>query len=207
MASGGDDRFTSTSIRPPGKKGRQTTRPRRSTVRSRMSQKGQTLPSGGRSTNDRSRTVSGSPSVESRASAERRKRSSGRSPSDGGHWPAWSESSHGGGFPLLSRCIFTPFAVYHGSRRGPDAPGRTAVKSLGEDASMASATQQTLQAFTHWLDEIVARGLIEREFFGSEAPRADVQGRTIHGLTVEQRLAHLRGGLLPMAERSGRVMR
>src|SRR5207302_4999775 len=36
--------------------------------------KGQTLPSGGRSTNDRSRTVSGSPSVESRASAERRKR-------------------------------------------------------------------------------------------------------------------------------------
>ncbi len=37
---------------------------------------------------------------------------------------------------------------------------------------MASATQQTLQAFTHWLDE-----------------------------------AHLRGGLLPMAERSGRVMR
>ena len=72
---------------------------------------------------------------------------------------------------------------------------------------MASATQQTLQAFTHWLDEIVARGLIEREFFGSEAPRADVQGRTIHGLTVEQHLAHLRGGLLPMAERSGRVMR
>ena len=37
-----------------------------------MAVEGQTLPSGGRSTNDRSRTVSGSPSVESRASAQRR---------------------------------------------------------------------------------------------------------------------------------------
>src|SRR5436190_21191988 len=36
-----------------------------------MAASGQTLPSGGRSTNDRSRTVSGSPSVESRASAQR----------------------------------------------------------------------------------------------------------------------------------------
>jgi len=35
---------------------------------------GQTLPSDGRSANDRSGSVSGSPSVESRASAERRKR-------------------------------------------------------------------------------------------------------------------------------------
>src|SRR5438552_11509813 len=42
--------------------------------------KGQTLPSGGRSTNDRSRTVSGSPSVESRASAERREQSSDEQP-------------------------------------------------------------------------------------------------------------------------------
>ena len=72
---------------------------------------------------------------------------------------------------------------------------------------MASATQQTLQAFTHWLDEIVARGLIEREFFGSEAPRADVQGRTIRGLTVEQHLSRIRESLLPLAERCGRLMR
>src|SRR2546423_10400353 len=42
--------------------------------------KGQTLPSGGRSTNDRSRTVSGSPSVESRASAERREQTSTPTP-------------------------------------------------------------------------------------------------------------------------------
>src|SRR5712692_5713817 len=30
---------------------------------------------------------------------------------------------------------------------------------VGEDASMASATQQTLQAFTDWLDEIVAAAI------------------------------------------------
>ena len=48
---------------------------------------------------------------------------------------------------------------------------------------------------------------IEREFFGSDAPRAEFQGRTIRGLTVEQHLSHLREGLLPLAERSGRVMR
>ena len=48
---------------------------------------------------------------------------------------------------------------------------------------------------------------IERELFGPGAPRADFQGRTIRGLTVEQHLKHLREGLLPVAERCGRVMR
>ena len=48
---------------------------------------------------------------------------------------------------------------------------------------------------------------IERELFGPDAPRADFQGRTIRGLTVEQHLTHLREGLLPLAERCGRVMR
>ena len=69
----------------------------------------------------------------------------------------------------------------------------------------AIAAYQDFIRVTGWIGNLSIQ--IEREFFGSEAPRADVQGRTIHGLTVEQHLAHLRGGLLPMAERSGRVMR
>jgi hypothetical protein len=48
---------------------------------------------------------------------------------------------------------------------------------------------------------------IEREFFGRDAPKAEFQGRSIRGLTVEQHLKHLREGLLPLAERCGRVMR
>ena len=48
---------------------------------------------------------------------------------------------------------------------------------------------------------------IEREFFGRDAPKAEFQGRSIRGLTVEQHLKHLREGLLPVAERCGRVMR
>ena len=48
---------------------------------------------------------------------------------------------------------------------------------------------------------------IEREFFGSGAPRPDFHGCHIRGLTVEQHLAHLKEGLLPLAERCGRVMR
>ena len=55
--------------------------------------------------------------------------------------------------------------------------------------------------------------LIEHEFFGRRGPSADFQdrqgreGRTIRGLTVEQHLARLREGLIPLAERCGRVMR
>jgi hypothetical protein len=37
--------------------------------------------------------------------------------------------------------------------------------------------------------------------------RAEFHGRTIRGLTVEQHLARLREGLLPLAERCGRAMR
>jgi len=54
--------------------------------------------------------------------------------------------------------------------------------------------------------------LIEHEFFGVDGPSANFQdrygreGREIRGLTVEQHLAHLREGLLPLAERCGRVM-
>src|SRR5205823_8914708 len=58
---------------------------------------------------------------------------------------------------------------------------------------------------TGWIGNLSIH--IEREFFGRDAPKAELQGRTIRGLTVEQHLAHLRESLLPLAERCGRVMR
>jgi hypothetical protein len=55
--------------------------------------------------------------------------------------------------------------------------------------------------------------LIEHEFFGLDGPSAHFrdrygrEGRTIRGLSVEEHLARLREGLIPLAERYGRVMR
>jgi len=55
--------------------------------------------------------------------------------------------------------------------------------------------------------------LIEHEFYGLDGPSAHFQdrygreGRTIRGLTVEQYLVRLREGLIPLAERSSRIMR
>ena len=69
----------------------------------------------------------------------------------------------------------------------------------------AVSAYQDFIRVTGWIGNLSIQ--IEREFFGSDAPRADFQGRTIRGLTVEQHLAHLREGLLPSAERCGRVMR
>jgi hypothetical protein len=54
---------------------------------------------------------------------------------------------------------------------------------------------------------------IEHEFFGLNGPSADFRDRygrerrSIRGLSVEEHLTHLREGLLPLAERCGRVMR
>lgn len=54
---------------------------------------------------------------------------------------------------------------------------------------------------------------IEHKFFGLDGPSADFrdrygrEGRNIRGLSVEEHLAHLREGLIPLAERCGRVMR
>jgi hypothetical protein len=54
---------------------------------------------------------------------------------------------------------------------------------------------------------------IEHEFFGLSGPSANFQdrygreGRAIRGLSVEEHLVHLREGLIPLAERFGRVMR
>jgi len=69
----------------------------------------------------------------------------------------------------------------------------------------AIAAYQDFIRVTGWVGNLAIH--IERELFGPGAPRADFQGRTIRGLTVEQHLKHLREGLLPVAERCGRVMR
>ena len=55
--------------------------------------------------------------------------------------------------------------------------------------------------------------MIEAEFFGRDRPcfefrdRHGREGPKIQGLTVEQHLARLREGLIPLAERCARVMR
>src|SRR5204862_6307586 len=69
----------------------------------------------------------------------------------------------------------------------------------------AVSAYQDFIRVTGWIGNLAIH--IEREFFGLDAPRAEFQGRTIRGLTVEQHLAHMREGLLPLAERCGRVMR
>jgi hypothetical protein len=54
---------------------------------------------------------------------------------------------------------------------------------------------------------------IEHEFFGRDGPSAHFrdrygrEGSTVRGLTVEEHLARLREGVIPLAERCGRVMR
>jgi hypothetical protein len=79
----------------------------------------------------------------------------------------------------------------------------------GPAASMlidrAVSAYQNFIRVTGWLGNLSIH--IERELFGPDAPRPDFHGRKIRGLTVEQHLVHLREGLLPLAERSGRVMR
>ena len=64
---------------------------------------------------------------------------------------------------------------------------------------------QDFVRITGWIGNLSIH--IEHEFFGRDAPGVDFQGRTIRGLTVEQYLAHLRQGPLPLAKRCGRVMR
>ena len=69
----------------------------------------------------------------------------------------------------------------------------------------AVSAYQDFIRVTGWIGNLSIQ--IEREFFGSDGPTAEFQGRTIRGLIVEQHLAHLREGLLPLAERCGRAMR
>jgi hypothetical protein len=64
---------------------------------------------------------------------------------------------------------------------------------------------------TGWVGNLAIR--IEHEFFGPAGPGAEFrnryghEGSTIRGLTVEEHLSRLREGLVPLAERYGRVMR
>src|SRR5882762_3981801 len=64
---------------------------------------------------------------------------------------------------------------------------------------------------TGWVGNLAIH--IEHEFFGRDGPSAQFrdrygrEGRTVRRLTVEEHLAHLREGMIPLAERCGRVMR
>jgi hypothetical protein len=75
----------------------------------------------------------------------------------------------------------------------------------------AVAAYQDFIRVSGWIGNLAIH--IEHEFFGLDGPSAHFQdrygreGRTIRGLTVEEHLAHLREGLIPLAERCGRVMR
>jgi hypothetical protein len=61
-----------------------------------------------------------------------------------------------------------------------------------------------------WVGNLAIR--IEHEFFGTSGPSAEYrdrrgrEGPMVRGLKVEELLARLREGLLPLAERCGRVM-
>ncbi len=75
----------------------------------------------------------------------------------------------------------------------------------------AIAAYQDFMRVTGWVGNLAVR--IEHEFFGSKGPSAEFRDRygrdsgVMRGLTVEEHLAHLREGLLPLSERCGRVMR
>jgi hypothetical protein len=75
----------------------------------------------------------------------------------------------------------------------------------------AVSAYQNLIRVEGWVGNLALR--IEHEFFGLKGPNADFrdrygrEGRSIRGLSVEEHIAHLREGLIPLAERCGRVMR
>jgi hypothetical protein len=75
----------------------------------------------------------------------------------------------------------------------------------------AVAAYQDFMRVTGWVGNLAI--LIEHEFFGLDGLSAKFrdrygrEGRAIRGLSVEEHLAHLREGLIPLAERCGRVMR
>jgi hypothetical protein len=75
----------------------------------------------------------------------------------------------------------------------------------------AVSAYQDFIRVTGWMGNLSIH--IEHEFFGLNGPSADFrdrygrEGRPIRDLSVEDHLAHLREGLVPLAERCGRVMR
>jgi hypothetical protein len=94
-------------------------------------------------------------------------------------------------------------------RRLKDEYGDTPAAMMLIDRAVSA--YQDFMRVTGWVGNLALH--IEHEFFGRDGPSAHFrdrygrEGRTIRGLTVEQHLAHLREGLIPLAERCGRVMR
>ena len=94
-------------------------------------------------------------------------------------------------------------------RRLVDEHGDTPAATMLIDRAV-SAYQDFIRV-TGWVGNLSIH--IEHEFFGLDGPSARFrdrygrEGRTIRGLSVEEHLAHLREGLIPLAERCGRVMR
>jgi len=94
-------------------------------------------------------------------------------------------------------------------RRLKDEYGDTPAVMMQIDRAMVA--YRDFLRISGWAGNLAIR--IEHEFFGRDGPSAQFrdrygrEGRTIRGLTVEEHLAHLREGLIPLAERCGRVMR
>ncbi|HVB17729.1 MAG TPA: hypothetical protein VNF04_14430 [Stellaceae bacterium] len=94
-------------------------------------------------------------------------------------------------------------------RRLIDEHGNTPAAMMLIDRAVAA--YQDFMRIEGWVDNLSI--LIEHEFFGLDGSSAQFrdrygrEGRAIRGLTVEQHLARLREGLIPLSERSGRVMR
>jgi SAM-dependent methyltransferase len=94
-------------------------------------------------------------------------------------------------------------------RRLIDEYGNTPAATMLIDRAVSA--YQDFMRVSGWTGNLSIH--IEHEFFGLNGPGADFrdrygrEGRNIRGLSVEEHLAHLREGLLPLAERCGRVMR
>jgi len=94
-------------------------------------------------------------------------------------------------------------------RRLRDEYGDTAAVMMLIDRAVSA--YQDFTRVTGWVGNLDLS--IEHEFFGRDGPSAQFrdrygrEGATVRGLTVEQHLAHVREGLLPLTERCGRAMR
>jgi hypothetical protein len=94
-------------------------------------------------------------------------------------------------------------------RRLIDEHGNTPAAMMLIDRAVSA--YQDFVRVTGWVGNLSIH--IEHEFFGLSGLSANFrdrygrEGRAIRGLSVEEHLAHLREGLLPLAERCGRVMR
>jgi hypothetical protein len=94
-------------------------------------------------------------------------------------------------------------------RRLIDEYGDTPAAKMLVDRAV-SAYQDFIRA-EGWAGNLAIH--IEHEFFGRDGPSAHFrdrygrEGRAVRGPKVEEHLSHLREGLIPLAERYGRVMR